>query len=323
MRIRCMNMPVRLLGFTVLLSTGGGCSTWILDHQDAPTGGNPGGASSTSEQSETTASSMSTVPTTTDTPLATTGYLDPMPTSVPATSVPDPSSTMNDESSNPDLDSSNGDEFSAADASSSIETTETSAGTEDSLDPPHDCGVEDFVLWGESCIPRKDVRFMFVTSLEYNGSLGGKEGADKICQTSAAKGVGAHKLEGQFKAWLSTVNVNAIDGIENFAGAYVKYDHGKSDNSVIVVSAEGGRGLVSPIDVTEDAVLVMSGRRAWTGTHPDGTATGVDCDGWNDSLANLGVVGRTANYDDGWTEYEESFCGLTKRLYCIQQGPIP
>lgn len=318
MRIFYVVMAVRLLGLAVLLATAGlGCSTWIFDHQDAPTGGKSGGSSSTSEESETTVvkptSEVSTW--TTDSPLRTTGYPEPMTTSVPGTSVPEMSSTMNEESSNPDTDAK-GDGISAAETSSS---TEMSEATDDSAG---DCGVEDYVQWGDSCIPRGDVRLVFVTSKRYYGNFGGRIEADKICQIQAAKAVGAHKLEGNFRVWLSAGNDNASEALEEFEGPFVKYDPYAVDNSVVVVSPKDGMGLVSPINVTEEAALVTMDRRAWTGTTPDGMGTGYDCFGWT-LVAGEGTFGETDEFDGDWTYSGKDLCVEQRRLYCIQQGPIP
>jgi hypothetical protein len=330
MRIAHMNMPARRLGLVVLLVVSEmGCTTWIADHQGAPTGENSEGFSSTGEQPNATSGSMTGVPTsssssTMDGSLSSTGYHDPM-TTVPGT-IPDPSAvslTMNEEASNPDPDTSNGEDISAAETSSSIGTMETSGDAEESAGP--DCDIDDensAVRWGDNCILRKDVRFMFVTSDRHYGNFGGRIAADQICMERAAKGVGAHRLEGEFKAWLSVDGEDADSVLEAFDGPYVKYDPYETDNSVVVVSPKDGQGLVSPINVTEDAALVESERRAWTGTAPDGKGTGSNCSNWT-VLTNSGTTGRTANYNGGWTNYEGSLCVNQKRLYCIQQGPIP
>ena len=76
------------------------------------------------------------------------------------------------------------------------------AGPDASIDASIDAGVSE--------------RRIFVTNTVRNASLGGIAGADALCATQAA---GAN-LDGDFKAWLSTISSSASDRLTHSSVPY-------------------------------------------------------------------------------------------------------
>ncbi|MBK8257783.1 MAG: hypothetical protein IPK82_34580 [Polyangiaceae bacterium] len=159
---------------------------------------------------------------------------------------------------------------------------------------------------------------VFVTSSVYTGNLmengngvDGLDGGDKLCQLAAdAAGLG-----GQWTAWLSTTDVNAIDRIGD-VGPWYRLDGVKVfNNKASIVTT----GPAVPIDVDEQGGTPMV--NTWTGTKDTGMKNLFRCNDWtNDAPINgyEGSVGITAGLNF-WTEGPSNPCNLKNTLYCFEQ----
>lgn len=171
--------------------------------------------------------------------------------------------------------------------------------------------------WNVTTIPLKTV---FVTSLAYDGNLGGIAGADSRCNTRAS----AAGLSGTFKAWISghTAVSSPSNSFTPSGTPYVMV------NGTVIANnwsdlVDGT--LQNAITIDEIGGTVASGN-VWTGTKADGANEGTanthdHCSTWGSgsSLSDgyIGVIGSaTATWTDG---PGTAACNTTARLYCFQQ----
>jgi hypothetical protein len=158
----------------------------------------------------------------------------------------------------------------------------------------------------------------FVTSVAYDGNLGGLAGADQKCQSLATA---AGLPENTYKAWLSTSSANAIDRLGSARG-WVRVD-GKpfADTQADIVAGK----IFHPLRVDENGVNVNDVQNlfVWTGTQPDGTvsSSGRTCDDWtrSDNAAG-GNLGSCDGVTAVFTQSTWASCNATRRLYCFGAG---
>lgn len=160
---------------------------------------------------------------------------------------------------------------------------------------------------------------VFVTSSTFSGNLGGLEGADLKCQSSAS----AAGVQGTFKAWLSSSTVSASSRLTH---ATVPY---KLLNGTIVANnwSDLTRGSIqNPIEISETGSLSGDSTSAWTNTGVSGEiGNNANCSNWTygANAANDPIVGS-----GGWIRTNSSQwtvtstvggCAGPARLYCFEQ----
>jgi hypothetical protein len=157
--------------------------------------------------------------------------------------------------------------------------------------------------------------------------------ANKECQKRADDA--NPRLEGEFKAWLSTgitaFHPQGYSPDENFAKceSYVlpggdgpavadtgfpDLTDGTIDNKINEL-ANG--------DIATPANADLGPQIVWTGTHPNGTQiVGATCDDWTTNNNTGGEVGSSLEADKDWTKYafKDTECDWTARIYCFQQA---
>jgi hypothetical protein len=193
------------------------------------------------------------------------------------------------------------------------------------------CKIEatfDRILSSLNCIalyvdpppPTGDVVSVFVTEEIYQGNLGGLAGADAICQERAD----AAELGGtDWTAWLSTSDdeetetpgINAIDRIP--VGQYRLVD-GATQVANDKADLTDGR-LKAAIVMNEFGEVLPKGF-AWTGTEPDGTNTGNNCNNWTVNSSDfVGDWGFPQVTNEQWTKapYDPAECSKQYHLYCF------
>ncbi len=155
-------------------------------------------------------------------------------------------------------------------------------------------------------------RLVFVTDTTQQADFGGLMGADALC-TAQASTAG---LEGEFKAWLSTIETPVVDRLARSEVPYVLVDG--------TVIANDWADLVdgsiqAPID--RDARGVSRGGDVWTGTLPTGAAfADGDCEGFTTNDGQLrGLCGSTRRTNTEWTAAATPDCAVALRLFCIEQ----
>lgn len=151
-------------------------------------------------------------------------------------------------------------------------------------------------------------RVVFVTRTRIAGyKLGGREGADNECQTSAR----AAGLSGAFQAWLSTETEDAIDRVPE-GGPW----HAVGRTGVVFANRSAWQGLPrSEFAYDEKGTAVVP--TFWTGTEPGGFRTDA-CGDWSDAQA-LGVVGNGQVGDEKWTQSGRQQCAFSASLLCYQR----
>jgi hypothetical protein len=153
---------------------------------------------------------------------------------------------------------------------------------------------------------------IFRTATTQNADLGGIEGADAICAAEAS----AAGLQGEFKAWLSTVSLPVFDRVTRANGPYVLVDG--------TIVANGWDDLVdgsilAPINL--DAGGVVRAGEVWTGTLAIGGASflGDDCAAFTSGTTGVALCGATDSTTSTWTENSTPACSTLLGLYCIEQ----
>jgi len=160
-------------------------------------------------------------------------------------------------------------------------------------------------------IPARKV--VFVTSAGYNGNFGGLNGSDVKC-VARATAAGLSNA-GNFKAWLSTAAVNAVERFAAGNGPWVRLDGMKAAKSA---SDLAGGSLLTPISLDESGV--NQALSVWTGTLSNGTASaGLTCDNWTTAGAgNNATFGRSDFATAFWTNNGNSACDTVMPLYCLE-----
>ncbi len=172
-------------------------------------------------------------------------------------------------------------------------------------------------LAGPACADQHE-KTVFVTSVSFNGNLGGLGGADDKCQAQA-DGPASVVPSGTYLAWLS-------DGTDSPNTRFTKSAHP-------YILPNGTKIAEDFADLTDGSLLqkinIDSTGKAlglqlfWTGTKSDGTTSQllVTCNGWTGDTwpgAN-GQVGSTIQTGTLWSSYQHDRCKRSHKLACFQQ----
>ena len=171
-------------------------------------------------------------------------------------------------------------------------------------------------------------KIVFVSSTLHRGNLGGRAGADEICNARASEAdlPGA----GTYKAWVSD---NALGPADRFVRSYDPYrlvDGGLFSGGAPLTGWEGlvTGNIGEPINLDENGNIpdAPSGGigGVWTGTQADGRLTTSSCMNWtSNSNSDVGTTGDHTQTGPEWTkrfpEYDNSNCSFPRHLYCFQQ----
>jgi hypothetical protein len=158
-------------------------------------------------------------------------------------------------------------------------------------------------------------KIVFVSSIGYQGNLGGLGGADSKCQ-SLANGAG---LGGSYKAWLSNSTTSAASRLTHSTGPYVLVDGTLIANNWADLT-DGS--IQNQLDRDENNHRFHPD--VWTNTDFDGSIYNVTdhCADWSSSSSlNRGWVGDAVFTDSWWTLYDfDSYgCNEYRNLYCFLQ----
>ena len=163
-------------------------------------------------------------------------------------------------------------------------------------------------------------KFVFVTSMLYNGDFGGLFGADFECQKRAFEG----GLPGEYQAWLSDIMDSPAKRMSKWEGRYVLHDGETvvADDWADLVSGDIG----SPINQDEFGEIGPQGdacvpSAVYTNTKPDGTSAGgpTSCANW--MLAEgSSWWGDAIESGKEWSDACKSGgCEKMAALYCFEQ----
>jgi Protein of unknown function (DUF1554) len=152
---------------------------------------------------------------------------------------------------------------------------------------------------------------IFVSSLVFTGKLGGTVGADAKCQMLATTA----RLQGDWKAWLSTRSAAVRNRSTQTAVPYVRVDGVRVANNWADL-VDGN--LQNPILLNE--IGAAEEGDAWTGTLFDGSSSPAsDCSGYTSDDVGTGHCGTLFATNAGWTDVFRPNCVLPLHLYCLEQ----
>ena len=153
---------------------------------------------------------------------------------------------------------------------------------------------------------------VFVASQWFTGDLGGLEGADNICQTTADNA----ELGGVWRAWISNSSENVTERLYHWDSHYLSVDRkiAYADNWNDLTDGT----LREEISMNENEN--PENKNAWTATDFDGNFLGPNCEDWTNSEHGFGTIGDNSWTDFRWTTGQERFCsGSSGSLYCFEQ----
>lgn len=175
------------------------------------------------------------------------------------------------------------------------------------------------------CTTPAGAKRVFLTSQEYEGDMtaptaapNGLRGADEICGLHASMA----GLGGQWRAWLSDANTDAIDRIPDVGPWYLP---GQCDPLFDSKASITFAGPESAFNVDEDGQVIHQAQASfWSGTTRFGRSNGFHCDNWtSDSFIGL-EGGRGSPYFDWdhqsyWTDFVTGPCNQAHSLLCLER----
>jgi len=182
----------------------------------------------------------------------------------------------------------------------------------------------------DNCYPtcKAPAMLIFATSQQFQGDLGGIDGADAKCQTLAT----AAKLTGTFKAWLWANKVGPPETFYHSPGRYMRPDKvSVAKNFEQLLNGP----LLAPVIITEKKQLVdlvdpngpNPWQLAWTGAAPKGwdrDDNSTDCDDWTSSSdKSLGLANPI--HEKGLGDNNNQIMGRNCYVFhfpivCVQQA---
>ncbi len=180
-----------------------------------------------------------------------------------------------------------------------------------------------------SCASPKNV---FITSVAYNGNLGGVEGADAICQQHADSTT--PQIEGKYLAWIAAEDGTApADRFTPHNGEYQLLDEIRTVVHTDFTELISAEDTLKAINIDENGDTIPVPRSTWTNvttfglfrTSPGGIPPFVvdqTCDSWQSSSPDArGRGGLVFSSDASWTDDPGAAaqCDEVRRLYCFQQ----
>lgn len=182
-------------------------------------------------------------------------------------------------------------------------------GVPDACDPcPHDA-LDDPDGDGRCGVPQ----VAFVSSLSFQGDLGGLTGADALCQQLADA---SPHTPGTYVAMLGTFRI--IDRRQTSSWLESRGVDGpwvSSTGEPILDDLSDLNQLHTPISMTEHQQYRST--RVWTGLRPDGTSA-ANCQGFQTSLdITTGVYGQSGFPFSSWILSDAQSCNDLAALYCF------
>jgi len=157
---------------------------------------------------------------------------------------------------------------------------------------------------------------IFVSSIQWNGALGGAYGVDAKCSNMAF-------YAGLSGVWVSIISNNGTDIRDRFMDqAYYRMDGVKVANSKADL-LDGS--ILAAINLDENGILRTGDNSVWTGSYSNGYSSGVNCQNWNwvDSMGSIGNMASLSTWlGDGDADQH---CYDYNRIYCVKiaDGYLP
>ena len=163
--------------------------------------------------------------------------------------------------------------------------------------------------------------YIFVTSVSYEGDLGGLSGADGLCSSHAASGTLTAPLGLKWKALISIHGV--VDAKDRVIWAGPVYDVAGNLATNDPNTWPWVKDGTSEIDVDENGDPPPDSY-VWTGSNVIGESVGPnnDCNGWTDNTGTYsGWSGETGYFDySSWIDSFSNQCDDDWfSLYCVSE----
>ena len=181
------------------------------------------------------------------------------------------------------------------------------------------CGASEVCTAGVCRAPRR----AFVTSVAYDGNLGGLTGADARCQARAdAAGLG-----GTWMAWISTTAGSPSTRFTRSSAPYVRIDGATlatnwadlTDGTLattLTVSETGGAGALAN---TFCGGATPGQQVVWSATQANGTFASSVCADFT-STSGGAMWGNRTNTDSYWSSWcSGGTCSWVAPIYCFEQ----
>lgn len=141
-----------------------------------------------------------------------------------------------------------------------------------------------------------------------DGNLGGRAGADALCQASANRPAGSANAH-------AFISVAAGDAIADMPGNYGVPTTGTISGPTGTLIANNWVDLLDgsiSVDLQTAGVLGAATLHWFTGSNADGSLSAFNCSGWT---SNAGAVqsttGRRDRTDNTWIDFLNPFCNNT------------
>ncbi|MBL8923751.1 MAG: hypothetical protein JNJ54_33155 [Myxococcaceae bacterium] len=154
-------------------------------------------------------------------------------------------------------------------------------------------------------------RRLFVTSLTFNGNLGGLSGADTLCQNVA----GARTLGGTWRALVATSTIRPGERALR-DGPFTLLDGGV----VFPNRAALTFGLPTTLAITNELGVPVSNALFWSGASATGGASAQTCSSWTSQSGSVtGAIGDTGTTTQrfSWNGGTDT-CVTQRRLLCVE-----
>ena len=166
---------------------------------------------------------------------------------------------------------------------------------------------------------RRGSLILWTTKDKYDGNLGGRQGADRICQKEMPKVLNCSNLH-------AFISVTENDSIKNMPDNY-KYAKNRAiywynvKNNNLVLTADNWSDLIDgSIKVSPDE---GTGEQTnyWVGSHPDGSLNNnKNCRNWTGNGPTMsGSEGRGATKDARWLGIGSLDCDAQDNILCVCQ----
>ena len=157
---------------------------------------------------------------------------------------------------------------------------------------------------------------IFVTSAKYDADLGGLDGADNICTSTAA----AAGIVGSYRALISGVIFSARGRLQINGEIYMK-----TATQEIKVADSGNKfwteHLINPINVDENGLVLATIEQPWTATGVAGFPLGETCFDWTRADPSFhAITGDTSETHPAlWHSNGVALCNSLRPLFCVEE----
>ena len=186
------------------------------------------------------------------------------------------------------------------------------------------CAVGGAVSTTADAIEVNRPMYVFISSVSYDGNLGGLTGADNLCNSLGAAGTLSGPLNKTWKALLSKTTGGVVNAKDRFVWTGPMFDL----NGVMVTRDPSAWPWIDAGANSEIGVNESGGgpddSYVWTGSTVNGVTRGAgfDCNDWSDATGAFdGWSGETSNFpSSSWFDSFGNGCGDTWfGLYCVSE----